>query len=308
MYRELTLSAGAQELQLAVGSTTDIGGRDNNEDSILVQPLPVPNTGGQGYLLAVADGMGGYAGGEVASALAIDYVKDLFARDQPEDVALALKQGYRRANDAIYAQGAGLPNGQPMGTTLVTAVVRGRYVTIANVGDSRAYLMRANQITQITQDHSVVGEKVLQGELTEEQARKSPQRNKLTQALGTRETLDKRMPSIYEIALLPEDRLLLCTDGFFDVLTNQDYLQLMSGDDPDVAAREMTSLAIERETTDNVSAIVLAVAASTASVQRQQLRTELAEQRGTKLDQLLIPAIVLIVVVIAIAAGIYFYM
>ena len=107
---------------------TDIGGRENNEDALLVQPLPPPKDGGQGYLLAVADGMGGYAGGEVASQLAIEYVKDLFARDQPEDVALALKQGYRRANDAIYAQGVGGANGQPMGTTLVTAVVRGRPV------------------------------------------------------------------------------------------------------------------------------------------------------------------------------------
>jgi len=302
------LSAGAQELQLAVGSMTDIGGRENNEDSILVQQLPTPKGGGQSYLLAVADGMGGYAGGEVASALAIEYVKDLFARDQPEDAALALKQGYRRANDAIYARGAGNPDGQPMGTTLVAAVIRDKYVTIANMGDSRAYLMRANQITQITQDHSVVGEKMLQGQLTEEQARKSPQRNQLTQALGTRESLDKRMPSIYEIALLPEDRLLLCTDGFFDVLTNQDYLQLMSGDDPETAAKELTTLAKERKTTDNVSAIVLAVAASVTSLQREQLRTELAEQRGSRVNQLLVPAIVLIVVAVLIVAAAFYYM
>jgi len=303
------LSAGAQDLQLAVGSMTHTGGRENNEDSILVQPLPgAGGDSGQGYLLAVADGMGGYAGGEVASKLAIDLVKDLFARDQPADPALALKQAYRRANEAIYAQGAGNPEAEAMGTTLVSAVVRGRYVTIANVGDSRAYLMRANQITQVTQDHSVVGEQIQQGQITEDEARKSPQRNMLTQALGTKEQLDKRMPSIYELALLPEDRLLLCTDGFFDVLKNQDYLQLMSGDDPELAAKELTSLAIERKTTDNVSAIVLTVAASLTSMQREQLRSELAEQRGNAASALLIPALVLIVVVIAIAAGIYFYM
>src|SRR5699024_579420 len=145
---------------------------------------------------------------------------------------------YRRANDAIFAQGAGGPESTPMGTTLVSAVVRDRYVTIANIGDSRAYLMRANQVTQITQDHSVVGEQVQQGQITEEQARKSPQRNQLTQALGTKDALDKRMPSIYEIVLLPEDRLLLCTDGFFDVLSNQDYVQLMSGEDPSHSAQE----------------------------------------------------------------------
>jgi protein phosphatase len=286
---------------------THVGGRENNEDAVLVQQLPPVSADGQpGWLLAVADGMGGHEGGEVASTLAIDLVRDLFARDQPADISLALKQAYRRANDAIFAQGAGAE--KPMGTTLVTAVVRGKYVTIANVGDSRAYLMRANQITQVTQDHSVVSEQVQQGQLTEEQARTSPQRNMLTQALGTRESLDKRMPSIYELALLPEDRLLLCTDGFFDVLTNQDYLHLMSGDDAESAAEGLTSLAVERRTTDNVSAVVVAVGASVTTMQRQQIAAELAEQRGSAAGQLLVPALVLIVVIIAIAAGIYFFM
>lgn len=301
------MSAAPQELQISVGSMTHVGGRENNEDAVLVQQLPPAAQGSQsGWLLAVADGMGGHEGGEIASKLAIDLVRDLFARDQPADVSLALKQAYRRANDAIYAQGAD-PD-KPMGTTLVTAVVRGKYVTIANVGDSRAYLMRANQITQVTQDHSVVGEQLQQGQITEEQARKSPQRNMLTQALGTRESLDKRMPSIYELALLPEDRLLLCTDGFFDVLSNQDYLQLMSGEDADAAAQGLTSLAVERNTTDNVSAIVVAVGASLTTMQRQQIAADLAEQRGSAAGQLLVPALVLIVVIIAIAAGIYFFM
>lgn len=288
---------------------THTGGRENNEDSLLVESLPASGgDSGQGYLLAVADGMGGYAGGEIASKLAIDFLKDIFARDQPADAALALKQAYRRANEAIYQQGTAEEGGQQMGTTLVSAVVRGRYVTIANVGDSRAYLMRANQVTQVTQDHSVVGEQVQQGQITEDEARESPQRNMLTHALGTKEQLDRRMPSIYELALLPEDRLLLCTDGFFDVLNNQDYLQLMSGDDPEAAARDLTSLAVERKTTDNVSAIVLTVAASLTTVQREQLRAELAEQRPSAASSLLIPAVVLIIVVLAIAAGIYFYM
>lgn len=307
--REHTLSVGAQDTQLSVGSVTDIGGRDNNEDSVLVQPLSASSdASGQGYLLAVADGMGGYEGGEVASKLAIDLVKDLFARDQPADIALALKQGYRRANQAIYEQGEGSPDAQPMGTTLVTAVVRGKYVTIANVGDSRAYLMRANQITQVTQDHSLVAEQVQQGQIQEDEARKSRQRNILTQALGTKAALDKRMPSIYELALLPEDRLLLCTDGFYDVLSNDDYLQLMSGDDPEAAARSLTTLANERKTSDNVSAIVLAVGASMTTLQRQEISQELAEQRGGAMSSMLIPALVLLVVIIAIAAGIFFYM
>lgn len=305
---ESTLSAVVQDLRLTVGSMTDTGGRANNEDAVLVQPLPqAAGQTGEGYLLAVADGMGGYERGEVASKLAIDLVKDLFARDQPADVALALKQAYRRANEAIFAQGEAQPEAGPMGTTLVCAVIRGKYVTIANVGDSRAYLMRANQVTQITQDHSLVAEQVQQGQLPAEQARSSPQRNILTQALGTRDSLDKRMPSIYELALLPEDRLLLCTDGFYDVLSNTDYLDALKGDDAEGAAKQLTALAVERKTSDNVSAIVVAVSPSATTLQRQQIAAELAEQRPG-MSPVLIPAIILLVVIVAIAVGVYFYM
>jgi PPM family protein phosphatase len=302
------LSVVANDLHLTVGSVTDTGGRANNEDAVLIQPLPpVSGQSGDSYLLAVADGMGGYERGEVASKLAIDLVKDLFARDQPADAALALKQAYRRANEAIYTQGTQDPEAGPMGTTLVCAVIRGKYVTIANVGDSRAYLMRANQITQVTQDHSLVAEQVQQGHIREEQARTSPQRNILTQALGTKDSLDKRMPSIFELALLPEDRLLLCTDGFYDVLTNNDYLEMLRGDDAEASARGLTSLAIERKTTDNVSAIVVAVSPSATTLQRQQIGEDLAEQRGG-VSAMLIPALVLLVVIVAIAVGIFFYM
>jgi PPM family protein phosphatase len=302
------LSALANDLQLTVGSVTDTGGRANNEDAVLIQPLPpVSGQAGEGYLLAVADGMGGYERGEVASKLAIDLVKDLFARDQPADVAVALKQAYRRANEAIYTQAAQDPESGPMGTTLVCAVIRGKYVTIANVGDSRAYLMRANQITQVTQDHSLVAEQVQQGQIKEEQARTSPQRNILTQALGTKDSLDRRMPSIFELALLPEDRLLLCTDGFYDVLSNNDYLDMLKGNDAEAAAKGLTSLAIERRTTDNVSAIVVAASPSATTIQRQQIGAELAEQRGG-VSAMLIPALVLLVVIVAIAIGIFFYM
>lgn len=291
-----------------VGSVTDAGGRENNEDSVLVQELPpVGGANAPGYLLAVADGMGGHADGEVASTLAIDMLRDLFSRDQPADVALALKQAYRRANEAIYQQGGG-EDAARMGTTLVSAVVRGKYVTIANVGDSRAYLMRANQITQVTQDHSMVAEQVQQGQLSEADARKSSQRNMLTQALGSKPALDKRMPAIYELALLPEDRLLLCTDGFYDVLSNEDYLQLMAGDDPSEAATGLTALAKERRTTDNVSAVVLAVGASLATIQRQEISRELAEARGDKGPNILIPVVVLVIVIALIALGVYFFL
>lgn len=289
------------ELTVAVGGATDTGGRATNEDSILVQPLP--DGAEPGYVLAVADGMGGYQGGEVASRLAIDYVRDLFAREMPADIASALKQAARRANDAIYARAQ--ETGGVMGTTLVAAVIQGKYLTIANIGDSRAYLARARQLTQITQDHSLVAEQVARGELTEEQARKSPQRNIVTQAVGTQERLDKRMPGIFELTLLPEDRLVLCTDGFFDVLAPEDYLKALETNDPEAAANALVQLAIARKTTDNVSAVIAAVMPSTATIKREQVSAEIEAARPS----LLVPVIVsVVIVIIALAILGYFFL
>jgi len=274
---------------------------------VLVTQLPEVEPGsGPGFLLAVADGMGGLERGEVASHLAIDLLNDLFARDRPEDVAQALKQAYRRANDAIYRQAVDSGQGAGMGTTLVAAVIQGKYATIANVGDSRAYLIRADQLTQVTQDHSVVADQVAKGHLREEDARSSPQRNLLTQALGTHQSLDRRMPSVYELTLLPEDRLLLCSDGFFDVLQPGDYVGTVMIDDPQGSAARLAALAMERGTTDNVSAIVVAVSPSSATIQREQIGAEIAQQRGV--SPLLVPVLLLLLLVIAILAGAFFYL
>lgn len=296
------------EFNLSVGSTTSPAGRPSNEDAILVKPVPALSAGnGPAFVLAVADGMGGHERGEVASQLAISLLDDLFNHDTPEDIALALKQAYRRANEAIYKQGGGDSSDARMGTTLVSAVVRGKYATIANVGDSRAYLIRARQLTQITQDHSLVAEQVAKGVMSEEQARKSPQRNVVTQALGLTETLDRRMPSIYELTLLPEDRLLLCSDGFFDVLQADDYVSTILAKNPQDSALSLATMAIDRGTTDNVSAIVLEVSPSLATVQREQIGTEIAAN-APSLNPLVIPIVMILILVIAIVAGVYFYL
>ncbi|MBA2775901.1 MAG: serine/threonine-protein phosphatase [Chloroflexia bacterium] len=296
------------EFNLSVGSATSPAGRPNNEDAILVKSVPSLTPGDTGgMVLAVADGMGGHEKGEVASQLAISLLEDLFARDAPDDVALALKQAYRRANEAIYNQSPAEQDDSRMGTTLVSAVVRGKYATIANVGDSRAYLIRSRQLTQITQDHSLVAEQVAKGVISEEESRMSPQRNIVTQALGLSETLDRRMPSIYEITLLPEDRLLLCSDGFFDVLQTEDYVTTILGGAPQDSVLALTSMAIERGTTDNVSAIVLEVSPSLATVQREQIGTEIAAG-APRLSPLLVPIVLILFLILAIVAGVYFYL
>lgn len=298
------MSTIAEELQMDVVSYSDPAGRESNEDAILATPLP-GNTAG--HLLAVADGMGGYENGEVASRIAIDTLQRTVAEAATSDIALALKQAYRQANKAIFEYGSGEGESTPLGTTLVAAVVLGRYATVANVGDSRAYLFRANQLTQITQDHSVVGEQVAKGEITESEARQSRQRNLLTQSLGLNESLDRRLPSIYEVSLLPEDRLLLCSDGFYDVLETQDYLGLLGASGQPDVARQLTDLAKSRGTTDNVSAVVLRVSPSTATVQQAQLHAEIAETRQRSMG-LLLPVVAILILLVIIAASAYFYL
>ena len=298
----------APELQMQVGGITQVGGRSNNEDAILIHELsPDSQLPSGGWVLAVADGMGGRANGEMASSLAIQTLEAMFANSPQPDAATALKQAYRQANEAIYTAGGDGDDDRP-GTTLVSAVVRGKYVTIANVGDSRAYLLRANQLTQITQDHSVVAEQVAAGTLPPEAERTSPQRNILTAAIGTRPQLERRLPAIYEMVLLPEDRLLLCSDGFYDVLGNDDYLQLMTGEDAQSSARALTDLATQRRTTDNVSAVVLAVGSSLATMQRAEIARDLADHRAEHGTSILVPVIVLILLTALVAAGVWYWM
>ena len=245
---------------MVVASATDEGGRTGNEDALLVQPLPAIGDGDgaaeSGFLAIVADGMGGYQRGEVASQMAIDVIRDMFEADPGADAATLLKQAFRRANERIYESGMGATPSAMMGTTLIVAATRGKYATIANIGDSRAYLARANRLTQITKDHSFVAEQVAVGAMTEREARESPHRNILTHALGHRPKLDSRIPNIFELTLLPEDRLLLCTDGFHDVVADNDLLNVLLTAEPEPATQKLIQLAKERGTTDNVTAVV----------------------------------------------------
>jgi serine/threonine protein phosphatase PrpC len=252
-----------------------------------------------GFLLAVADGMGGYQRGEVASKLAIDTVRAMFAEDPGADVALLLKQAFRRANEQIYENGLATGPSAMMGTTLIVAATRGKYATIASIGDSRAYLARADRLTQITKDHSLVAEQVARGSMTEEEARESPHRNILTHALGHRPKLDSKMPSIFEITLLPEDRLLICTDGFFDVVPDDDLLRIVLEYPADEAARVLVDTAIERGTSDNVSAVV-------AAVQPVRVAEPVLVGAGER-PSYLFPAIALLVLIVVLAVVVYLF-
>lgn len=293
------------ELVITAGSRTAAAGRPENEDAVLVLDLPAlaGDAGSEpGYLLAVADGMGGHERGEVASQLAIETLASVVRESSETDTAALLKQAFRRANEAIFADGHGDGDTGGMGTTLVTAVVRGKYLTIANVGDSRAYLLRSRRINQITRDHSLVGEQVARGKLSAEEARESPRRNILMQALGHRLKLDAKMPDIFELVLLAEDRLLLCSDGFYDVVGDDDFVSVLSSGEPELAASSLVDVAIERGTSDNVSAVVVQVEAAKALVAREREAAAVPEGRGSQVVLLVILLGVVLFIAIVIGA------
>lgn len=285
------------ELRTAIGAGTDTGTvREQNEDAVFISDPDGDLVETNGLLLAVADGMGGYQRGEVAARIAIDTLRDEYYRSEVEsaDVPQRLKRAYKLANDRIYADGSAEGDQNMMGTTLVAAVIRGADLTVANVGDSRAYLVRANRLNQITQDHSLVQEQVAAGAMTEQEARESQHRNIITRALGHRERVDV---DIFEIRLLAEDRLLLTTDGLHDYVSDEDVLSILMSQHPEDAARELVNLALKNESNDNVSAIVAQVAKAGVPIEREEVAVPVEETRGA----LLVPLLVVIGLVIFIA-------
>lgn len=286
-----------------MASATHVGGRSENEDAICVAEVPPVGVGEAategGHLLAVADGMGGYQRGEVAAKMAIDTLREMFAEDPGADPALLLKQAFRRANEKIYENGLGTGQDAMMGTTLVAVVTHGKYATIASIGDSRAYLARANRLTQITKDHTIVAEQVARGSMTEQEARESPHRNVLTHALGHRPKVESKLPDIFEITLLPEDRLLLCSDGLYDVVPDDEMLRALTEGAPEDAAQRLVDLAVSRNASDNVSAIVLAALPT-------REKPAVLETAGTGRTSFLLPAIAAVILILILAAVFFF--
>jgi serine/threonine protein phosphatase PrpC len=248
-----------ETLRLAVSAVTDAAGRDENQDVAAALAIGGrPSGGGEDFLLVVADGMGGHPAGDVASQIAMNTLMDALPTLPDDDLGLALKQAYRRANETVFRAGEEEPSHAGMGTTLTSALLHGKYATIAHVGDSRAYLLRGEVLTQVTRDHTFVAEEVAQGRITAEAARRDPRRNRLTHVIGTHPRLEGKLPDIFELTLLPGDRLLLCSDGLYDVLDDSEMRRALGEQDPGAAARQLVEAAKERGTRDNATAVVAA--------------------------------------------------
>lgn len=232
---------------LHAAGRTDIGRvRDNNQDAVLCLDRVV----------AVADGMGGHPGGEVASSLALALLEAAFTGRSLHELQAAV----RAANRAIADRAETSSQLEGMGTTLcaVGATGDGR-LAVVNVGDSRAYLMRDGSLRQLTEDHSVTADLVRRGELTEQQAIDHPDRSVLTRALGTGPTVDVD-GAIH--SALPGDRLLLCTDGLVNEVPVEEVRSVMEAmDDPGAAAEALVEQALSNGGSDNIAVAVAAVSA-----------------------------------------------
>ena len=222
-------------------AATDTGRvREANEDAFLMEPP----------MFAVADGMGGHAGGEVASALALETLRT--THESSGDISA----GVREANVAVHERQAGDPDLAGMGTTLTAMLIDDGGVRVVHVGDSRAYLLRDGKLTQITEDHTLVRELVQEGQLTPEQARVHPQRSMLTRAIGIDAVVD-----IDEALIQPMngDRLLLCSDGLTGMLTDEEIRDLLMEEDRQDAADRLVLAANAAGGVDNTTVVVLDV-------------------------------------------------
>jgi serine/threonine protein phosphatase PrpC len=236
-------------MRLVFAAATDVGRmRKNNEDSYLSsQPVA-----------AVADGMGGHSAGEVASAIAIEELAALGSRGPWENETAAtddLKQAILRANRRIREMAASDRRLNGMGTTLVALLEDGDMVHVANIGDSRGYLLRQGELSQVTVDHSLVQELVDDGRLSPEDAERHPQRSVITSALG----IDPEVEfDLFTYKLQVGDRLLLCSDGLSDVVEpTQIRKVLLRVRSAQRAARELVTVANEQGGPDNITVIVV---------------------------------------------------
>lgn len=248
----------AKLLRLDVAQLTDVGRkREHNEDNMAyVIPKDPQVMAYKGALFIVADGMGGHAAGEVASEIAVDTVSNAYYQDDSDDVAASLLQAIRRANAAIHQRASENMLRSGMGTTCVAAVLRGNMAYIANVGDSRAYLVRRSTLRQVSQDHSWVAEQVRAGLLTEEQARTHTQRNVITRSLGTQPEVEI---DLFRELLEEGDTLLLCSDGLSGMVSDEELEQTAERFVPQESVYHLIERANENGGADNITAVVARV-------------------------------------------------
>lgn len=207
----------------------------------------------------VCDGMGGSAAGNIASQTAVDVFASAMEENLKPTTTLAMAeklmtQAIQSANAAVFAAAGENANLEGMGTTVVACIVVGGQATIANVGDSRAYLLRNNKVLQLTTDHSVVQSLVENGQLTADQAKNHPNKNIITRAIGVEPEV---RIDFYNCTLQTGDMLLLCTDGLTNCVDIETMAALAENSLPGALPEELVKAALNGGGTDNITAVIL---------------------------------------------------
>lgn len=258
LWEERVEKARGVRIETILGARTDLGRiRENNEDKYeFFQPEDVDVLANKGSFYAVADGMGGHSAGQIASELALKTAIKSYYEDSSVILEESLKAALQAANALIYETARAVADRSGMGTTMSALVIRGDEAFVAQVGDSRCYLVRNSEITQVTEDHSWVTEQVKRGGMTEQEALMSPYRNVITRSLGNAPTVDI---DIFQIDIKEEDEFLLCSDGLSGEIADYEMLDLMKDKSPSQAAWDLVDLALERGGRDNTTCLILAV-------------------------------------------------
>lgn len=253
----------AKHVRVAWAGRTDIGrSREHNEDKFdFFVPDDAARLAFRGRMYAIADGMGGHQAGQVASETALKTViRAYFAPDAPEDVEAALRMALNRASGLIYRAARQFDGKtQGMGTTAVVAIVKEDGITVAHVGDSRAYLLRRGEpLRRLTIDHSWVEEQVRRGGMSREEAEKSPYRNYILRSVGVEPTVET---DITTFAAQPGDTLLLCSDGLTGMVSESEIATILTKESPSDAALSLIDAANNAGGKDNITALVIKVMA-----------------------------------------------
>ena len=233
-------------------AVTDIGKtRAVNQDYVYTS---VDSIGCLPNLFIVADGMGGHKAGDTASRFTVETVKRIISESDQTDAISVINQAVKEVNTLLIEKASESEEYYGMGTTLVIASIFGNALRVANVGDSRLYVIDDN-ITQITRDHSLVEEMVLAGQLSKSEARTHAKKNVFTRAIGGEEQVE---PEMFSIDLKADSKILMCSDGLTNMLKDNDILSIVKKHaDIEEAARELVARANDNGGKDNISVIIV---------------------------------------------------
>jgi protein phosphatase len=248
---------------LELASLTDVGRlRTNNEDSYLYwEPDSSEEFARKGRLAVIADGMGGYEGGQEASRLAVETVRFVYEHKFEADPQATLVAGMQAAHETIQRYAIDHPQYAGMGTTCTAVCIVGRNLFFSHIGDSRLYLIRGESISRLTKDHSYVGRLVESGIVRSEDAESHPQRHILTAALGSGREVFPHVPE-QPVTLEEGDVVVLCTDGLWSLVGEADLARTAQSEPPAEACQRLLDLALERGGPDNVTVLVLRITES----------------------------------------------